>query len=510
MHVSCIDMMAPLGTRGVDNDSRAFRALGLRAVCVKARVDDLIRAGLRAKTIAAGLACATLILSTHGALSARCKPNHFRPPFFIKTMGPCTFDPQTLSFSGTPVEQAKCLMRGMDHSRNLAPQMETLPPALATRVGSEAGLPSRETLSGFLSKQDLEWDFAAYLWQPASRADDNDPNAPMARYFVIHDTSGPNFGHRSFPADVDATAKFNNLYNFACADGWGKAHVVVNRAGDMLVDHELAIPWRETKFEQAANFAGALKGLFLHVELIQPRRSASGRGRRNDAESPDPAFTAAQYDRLALLYVIASVRAEHWLIPAFHAAIDANIRNGHDDPLNFDVEKFADSLERVVEKLQTPEQAQVANSAPAGEPDAASGPNSSATASSAAADTAPWAPAAMVKSDAPAQRSAENPPHRETERQSDADRAIRIESKSERREAGRESVSAEHCQTRVARGHRGRVCRTVAAETRRRGKPAHVVRSVDRGVSQQGFGAWHHGGDVHARHARGASRHGRA
>jgi aryl-alcohol dehydrogenase-like predicted oxidoreductase len=28
---------------------------------------------------------------------------------------------------------------------------------------------------------------------------------------------------------------------------------------------------RETKFEQAANFSGALKGLFLHVELIQPR-----------------------------------------------------------------------------------------------------------------------------------------------------------------------------------------------------------------------------------------------
>jgi len=510
MHVSCIDIMAPLGMQGVDKDSKALRASGLRAVCVRERVDDLTRGGLRTKTIAAGLACATLILSTQGALSNHCKPNHFRPPFFIKTMGPCTFDPQTLSFSGTPVEQAKCLMRGMDHSRNLAPPLETLPPALAARVGSEAGLPSRENMSGFLSRQDLEWDFAAYLWQPASRADDNDPNAPMARYFVIHDTSGPNFGHRSFPPDVDATAKFNNLYNFACADGWGKAHIVVNRAGDMLVDHELAIPWRETKFEQAANFAGALKGLFLHVELVQPRRSASGRGRRNDAQSPDPAFTAAQYDRLALLYVIASVRAEHWLIPAFHAAIDANIRNGHDDPLNFDVEKFADSLERVVEKLQTPEQAQAANSAPAGEPDAASGPKSAATASPVAADMTPPAPSAIVKPDASAQRSAENPPHNETGRQGDAGRAIKIESDSERKQAGRESVSAERCQTRVAHGHRGRVCRTVAAETRNRGKAARVIRSVDRGVSQQGFGAWHRGGDVRARHARGTSRHGRA
>ena len=390
-----------------------------------------------------------LALSTQGALSARCKPNHFRPPFFVKTMGACGFDPQTLSFSGTAVEQARCLMRGMDHSRNLAPPMETLPPALAARVGSEAGLPSRELLSSFLSKQDLEWDFAAYLWQPVSRADDNDPNAPMARYFVIHDTSGPNFGHRSFPADVDATAKFNNLYNFACSDGWGKAHIVVNRAGDMLVDHELAIPWRETKFEQAANFNGALKGLFLHVELVQPRRSASGRGRRNDAQSPDPAFTTAQYDRLALLYIIASVRAEHWLIPAFHAAIDADIRNGHDDPLNFDVEKFADGLQGVVAKLQTPAHAQTVSSAPAGETDATPGPDSAAAAPAAAADMTPSPPRALVKPDAPAQRSAENAPDSETEHPGDAARAIRIESESARKQAGRAPISAEHCATRL-------------------------------------------------------------
>jgi hypothetical protein len=50
-----------------------------------------------------------------------------------------------------------------------------------------------------------------------------------------------------------------------CSDGWGKAHVVINRSGDMLLNHELEIPWRETKFEQAANFSGALKGLFPHV-----------------------------------------------------------------------------------------------------------------------------------------------------------------------------------------------------------------------------------------------------
>ena len=119
-----------------------------------------------------------------------------------------------------------------------------------------------------MSKQDFEWDFAANLWQPLSRANDNDPNAPMARYFVIHDTSGPNYGHRSFPPDIDVNPKINNLVRFKCPDGWGKAHVIVDRMGGMLLDHDFSIPWRETKFERAANFAGALKGLFVHVEMI--------------------------------------------------------------------------------------------------------------------------------------------------------------------------------------------------------------------------------------------------
>jgi hypothetical protein len=315
----------------------------------------------RIKAIAAGLVGATLAVAAGEAASAACKPNHFRPPYFIKTMGPCAFDQMTLSFHGEPAGQAKCLMRGMDHSRNLAPPLKSFPTSLTERVGTELGLPSREVLSTFLSKQDLEWDFAAYLWMPVSRASNDDPSAPMARYFVIHDTSGPNYGHGSFPENVDGGSRINSLVVFKCSDGWGKAHVVINRSGGILLNHELSIPWRETKFEQAANFAGALKGLFLHIELIQPRRAATGRGRRNDAASPNPAFTAAQYDRLALVYAAASVRAGHWLIPAFHAALDANIPNGHDDPLNFDNESFAKSLEALVKKLQGPDEVQSAD-----------------------------------------------------------------------------------------------------------------------------------------------------
>jgi hypothetical protein len=254
-----------------------------------------------------------------------------------------------------------CLMRGMDSSRNLEPRLQSLPHALAERIGQTTGLPSRATLSDYLATLGLEGEFGDFLWLPVSRAHDNELAAPMARYFVIHDTSGPNFGRRSFPDDINGGGKVNDLRNFECHDGWGKAHVVINRTGELLLAHDYSIPWRETKFEQAAEFGGALKGLFLHNEMIQPRRSAPGRGRRNDARSPDPAFTPAQYDRLALLYVIASVRAERWLIPAFHAAIDAQIANGHDDPLNFNIESFASSLDGLIAKLGTPDQIQAAH-----------------------------------------------------------------------------------------------------------------------------------------------------
>jgi hypothetical protein len=306
-------------------------------------------------------ACALVCGSADMAASQSCMPRHALPTIVLKSMGDCAFDPETFSFSGAPVEQAKCLMRGLDQTRNIGPRLDSLPDALASRVGQDTGLPSRETLSTYLSKQDLEWSFAAYLWQPVSHAEDNNPAAPAARYFVIHDTSGPNYGRRAFPDDIDTTSKINNLSNFVCTDGWGKAHVVVNRTGDMLLDHDFGIPWRETKFERATNFNGALKGLFLHIEMIQPRRSAAGYRSRNDAQAPSPAFTAAQYDRLALLYTIASVRAGQWLIPAFHAAIDDGIPNGHDDPNGFDIESFANSLDLLVAKLRGPDPVQTAH-----------------------------------------------------------------------------------------------------------------------------------------------------
>src|SRR5258707_1635331 len=57
-----------------------------------------------------------------------------------------------------------------------------------------------------------------------------------------------------------------------------------------------------------------------------------------------PGFTQAQYQKLALLYAMASARAGTWLIPAFHAAIDEGLSDAHDDPQNFDMDMFVSAM----------------------------------------------------------------------------------------------------------------------------------------------------------------------
>ena len=66
-----------------------------------------------------------------------------------------------------------------------------------------------------------------------------------------------------------------------------------------------------------------------------------------------PGFTLQQYDKLALLYAMASARAGSWLIPAYHAAWDEGIADGHDDPQNFDLAAFAGALTTLRAALTT-------------------------------------------------------------------------------------------------------------------------------------------------------------
>jgi hypothetical protein len=288
-----------------------------------------------------------MLLHADQASAGQCRPRRPLPLITLKTMGPCNFNADTLSFAGSAVEQATCLIRPVNTWAHLGPPLEGLPKVLAARIGGTAPMPDRAALTALVNTAGLPPQFAEGLGSDVSRARDGDPASPMARYFVIHDTSGPKFA--SFPPNLDENTKINNLERFSCSDSAEIAHAFINRQGVVAFGHDFAVPWRATKFERALTFGTALKGLFLHVELIQPRRRGGRRG--IDIAAPMPGFTAAQYQRLALLYTIASLRAGAWLVPAFHAVIDGDIRGGHDDPQNFEIEAFARALDGVMEQL---------------------------------------------------------------------------------------------------------------------------------------------------------------
>lgn len=269
-------------------------------------------------------------------------------------MGPCNFDLDTLSFEGDALTQARCLITPVKTGGYLGERLEKLPPALEDYIGNAKDMPSRDALRALLRERGLEQTFGDNLDKPVSHAQDNDPLARGATYFVIHDTSSPNFGRKAWPVDINGDLKLNNLMRYACSNNIERAHIFVNRSGEIFNPHDFSRPWRATKFEAATNFGHALRGLFLHNELIQPRQHLSGYRRRNDFKAPEPGFAPEQYDALALVYVIASVRAGFWMIPAYHAVIDEGIYDKHDDPQNFDLNAFAESLERLRAKLKNP------------------------------------------------------------------------------------------------------------------------------------------------------------
>lgn len=203
---------------------------------------------------------------------------HFpkRPPVTLKTMGPCNFDPETSSFAGNPAEQMRCLVTPVRTGGYLNERLEKLPPAFQDYVGHAKEMPGRDALRALLRERGLEDTFGPGLSDPVSHAHDNDPNARGATYFVIHDTSSPNFGGKPWPVDIDGDLKLNSLLRYACSNKIERAHTFINRSGEIFYPHDFSRAWRATKFETATNFVHALRGLFLHNELISTAPEASG------------------------------------------------------------------------------------------------------------------------------------------------------------------------------------------------------------------------------------------
>jgi hypothetical protein len=267
---------------------------------------------------------------------------------------PCAFDESSLSYVGSPQEQARCLLRPVQTGGRLGSALEKLPPPLDALIGKPLKV-SSTALGRHLAANDIsEADIGGSLADPVSRSNTIDPNAPPARYFVIHDVSTPNYLDEPFPPDInEASWVWNDLRR-----KWIKTkvtHVYVSRTGESVtaVDfkEQLPDPRHGTKFARD-RLRNKGKGLYLHVELVQPRRRDPQGSKTNDRVAPTPGFTDAQLKRLALVYIAASVRRGEWLIPAFHAAVDAGIPDAHDDPQNFDLTRWANHLHRLLKSMK--------------------------------------------------------------------------------------------------------------------------------------------------------------
>ncbi len=303
----------------------------------------------------------------------------------------CGFNSSTLKFRGdTALAQAKCLLRPVTKGGELGEMPATLPEPLESLIGrpvTNGGddlLRFKQKLGSYLDRNHIPRSaVGGPIQEPLARANNNDSKFPFVGYFVIHDTSTPNLCEEAqFPTDINDLSwiwgnwqirrtRWNNVTRYRNAK---EAHMYVTRNGDSTnAQHRtFATPWRATKLEKVVGIKS--KGLFIHIENVQPRRFEDtgseppstprqpnphyyklekGKWKcRNDRLAPALGFSDAHLDRLALIYIAASARRGEWLIPAFHATVDAGLSGGHDDPQNFDLNRWAQRLASLLELLR--------------------------------------------------------------------------------------------------------------------------------------------------------------
>jgi len=267
---------------------------------------------------------------------------------------PCKVDQNTNLFVGTPVEQALCLLRPNKIGGVLDHELKKLPGPLERIVGQKIVV-NKASLRKYLNEHHIdEGSLGGSLDQPLVTAKLPTGQEIPALYFIIHDTSWPYLKDEPFPPDFNTNVdwKGNKI------EVWINnpvAHIFVNRLGESVTTTPFNESVRKgwgTKFARGVLKKDA-KGLEIHIELIEPRRrDPSNANPENDRFAPNPGFTNAQYDRLALLYLSVSIRRGSWLIPAYHSAIDAGIKDAHDDPQNFKLKKFAKSVKKLLRKVR--------------------------------------------------------------------------------------------------------------------------------------------------------------
>lgn len=252
---------------------------------------------------------------------------------------PCSFDRTKMEFSGTPVEQAKCLLRPVLRGGAVGQPLAKLPEPLESLIGKPAQVKADQLKKYLAAHKIAEDDIGGPLSQKVT-----------AKYFVIHDTSTPNYHEKPIPANIN-TPEWP-LNNF---ERWKKmpvAHMFVNRMGQSMTWHPFSMSWRATKYESKTLTKEESHGMFVHTELSQPRQADPKGHPGNDAIAADPGFTPGQYDRLALLYLAVSLEHGTWLVPAYHCCLDSGMVDGHDDPQNFKLDEWAKRLNGLLKELR--------------------------------------------------------------------------------------------------------------------------------------------------------------
>jgi len=268
-----------------------------------------------------------------------------------KPIGGCGFDLESLSFRGTDLQQAKCLLRPTLPAGRLGNELKTLPAPFESVIGTSFRLDPLAFRTYIQSKQLGPNSLGGDIEAPLSRS----AVGPGARYFVIHDVSWElcedkaslSLKSSSPDADWNLISKWEND---------GEAHLYITRDGKLIAPQgrTFATPWPATKLEKLDK--SRTRGRFLHIENVQLRTVLAKKGQNtritegekkgdciNNFKAETPGLTQVQYERLALVYIAASHRAGQWLIPAYHLAVDDGL-NAHDDPQNFDLNDFGSKI----------------------------------------------------------------------------------------------------------------------------------------------------------------------
>jgi len=263
------------------------------------------------------------------------------------------FSKENQAFLGSKLDQAEYLLRYVKPMGILAKHNAELPKFLVMLMNDPIGVLSVGEIDMYLIDNNLDYsDIGGAIQDSLSR----NKKGTSAKYFVIYDTSTPNFKKKDFPNNInDDSWKQNDAkvrWKYKKGEIRKGPHVFIGRTGKVFFPINFSVPWRATGFENKVLNRAISRGLFVQIELVQPRKSKDGKWKDNDIIASDPGFTNEQYKKLALLYICTSARAGNWLVPAYHAVLDQGIKNGHDDPQNFDLNKFSDSIKTLVKELK--------------------------------------------------------------------------------------------------------------------------------------------------------------